>query len=220
MGNLSATQAVKLWNSNIAPNLTFTSGGAAVVQEEWRRVDHTLLKIPPTATRIYAVRVSSLGRCQRWDPKTRAWITLTGSLVRGGYLKIPVGYRGRYCLQRFVHQLVALAFHGPRPDGQVVRHLDGNSRNNSASNIAYGTHLENYQDSIRHGTTRTGGGYRLSQDERDAIGDALRAGEQTYAEIADQYEVTEGYVAHIRIKLGLPRRRPAVPVKTALAVAS
>lgn len=54
-----------------------------------------------------------------------------------------------------VHQLVALAFIGPCPPGQEVRHLDGNPANRSASNLVYGTHGENMHDVIRHGTSAT-----------------------------------------------------------------
>lgn len=52
----------------------------------------------------------------------------------------------------YVHHLVARAFLGPRPEGAEIRHLDGNCRNNAATNLAYGTRQENVQDSLRHGT--------------------------------------------------------------------
>jgi hypothetical protein len=55
-------------------------------------------------------------------------------------------------VRRKAHHLVLLAFVGPRPEGMETRHLDGNPRNNSLSNLAYGTHTENMQDKIRHGT--------------------------------------------------------------------
>lgn len=53
---------------------------------------------------------------------------------------------------RPVHVLVAAAWLGPRPDGLVIRHLDGNSRNNDVRNLAYGTPAENVRDTVRHGT--------------------------------------------------------------------
>lgn len=53
---------------------------------------------------------------------------------------------------RLVHHLVAAAFLGPRPPGAVVRHLNGDSRDNRPSNLAYGTPAENIADSIAHGT--------------------------------------------------------------------
>lgn len=51
-----------------------------------------------------------------------------------------------------VHVLVALAFHGPRPEGMEVRHLDGTRTNNRPENLAWGTHSENMQDKVAHGT--------------------------------------------------------------------
>jgi hypothetical protein len=52
---------------------------------------------------------------------------------------------------RKVHTLVLEAFVGPRPDGMVTRHLDGDPSNNRLSNIAYGTPRENSLDRVRHG---------------------------------------------------------------------
>lgn len=51
-----------------------------------------------------------------------------------------------------VHQLVAAAFLGPRPDGQEVRHLDGDETNPRLSNLAYGTPSQNNRDRVTHGT--------------------------------------------------------------------
>lgn len=53
---------------------------------------------------------------------------------------------------RQVHQLVAEAFHGPRPAGKVVRHLNGKGHDNRAENLLWGTNSENQSDSMRHGT--------------------------------------------------------------------
>lgn len=50
---------------------------------------------------------------------------------------------------REVHCLVAEAFIGPRPEGQVVRHLNCDSTDNRPENLAYGTPQENIHDSIR-----------------------------------------------------------------------
>jgi hypothetical protein len=53
---------------------------------------------------------------------------------------------------RLVHQMVLAAHAGPRPDGQEVRHLDGDPLNNWLANLAYGTPSENSADKVRHGT--------------------------------------------------------------------
>jgi hypothetical protein len=54
-----------------------------------------------------------------------------------------------------VATIVALAFLGPRPEGLVVRHLDGDKRNSRSDNLAYGSVSDNIQDQIlHHGTHR------------------------------------------------------------------
>jgi len=54
----------------------------------------------------------------------------------------------------YIHKLVAQVFIGNRPDGMVIRHLDGNRYNNRVDNLCYGTVLQNHEDSIKHGTYR------------------------------------------------------------------
>lgn len=51
-----------------------------------------------------------------------------------------------------VHKLVLCAFVGPRGDGLVCRHLNGNALDNRLENLCWGTVKENAQDAIRHGT--------------------------------------------------------------------
>lgn len=55
-----------------------------------------------------------------------------------------------------VHRLVAEAFIGTRPAGADIRHLDGDMLNNSPSNLAYGTRMENIHDSLRLGRHQYG----------------------------------------------------------------
>lgn len=55
---------------------------------------------------------------------------------------------------RKVHRLVCSAFHGPKPPGKEVRHINGDRIDNRQSNLAWGTRSENYYDSVKHGTCR------------------------------------------------------------------
>lgn len=55
------------------------------------------------------------------------------------------------------HRIVAIAWiPNEDPTKTVVRHLDGNPRNNNASNLAWGTHAENIADKFVHGTIACG----------------------------------------------------------------
>lgn len=53
---------------------------------------------------------------------------------------------------RRVHVLVAAAFLGPRPEGQEVRHLNGDETDCRLDNLAYGTSAQNKEDQKSHGT--------------------------------------------------------------------
>lgn len=72
---------------------------------------------------------------------------------KAGYLSVNI-YAGGNSKPRMmlVHRLIALAFLGPCPEGQQVRHRDGNPLNPVLTNLRYGTKAENTFDSIGHGT--------------------------------------------------------------------
>jgi hypothetical protein len=80
--------------------------------------------------------------------------------VRSGFRFLKFGVSGtmRYYTvffhgrTHYVHQLVAEAFHGPRPEGQEVRHKNGKCRDNRADNLHWGTRQQNIMDAIGHGT--------------------------------------------------------------------
>lgn len=88
--------------------------------------------------------------CRPWRGSTDMR-ELTGRVDGGGYRSIVTCVDGRR-RARSVHSLVAEAFHGKRPKGMEVRHLDGDPSNNAASNLRYGTRTENHHDAVRHGT--------------------------------------------------------------------
>lgn len=77
----------------------------------------------------------------------------TPHVLRAGINRF--GYRKVYLPGKpgtLVHSLVLTAFSGPRPPGMVCRHLDGDSLNNLASNLAWGTYRQNMLDRRDHGT--------------------------------------------------------------------
>lgn len=105
-----------------------------------------------------AGRIRSLPRVTRhYTGKTivRGGRVLVGHVNPKGYVQVSLSTDGR-TRTAYVHTLVAAAFLGPRPEGLVVRHLDGNGQNNAPSNLAYGTQQENTNDKELHGTLLRG----------------------------------------------------------------
>lgn len=89
-----------------------------------------------------------------------------------GYLVVNLTKRGVQKVHQ-VHQLVATAFIGPRPEGMETRHLDGNPQNSRVTNLVYGTHSDNMRDALRHGTHPTASKTHCPQghpyDEKNTI---------------------------------------------------
>jgi hypothetical protein len=92
------------------------------------------------------------------DSDGNVYRTETGELLKShasgkGYLYVTV--RPTHGVP--VHRLVCLAFHGPKGSSRnQVRHLDGNKLNNAASNLKWGTPVEDTDDRRRHGTILRG----------------------------------------------------------------
>lgn len=69
----------------------------------------------------------------------------------------------------YVHHIIARLFHGPRPEGLELRHLDGDPTNNDFENLAYGTRAENAADKARHGTNPAGERNGMARLTWDAV---------------------------------------------------
>jgi len=94
--------------------------------------------------------VSSLGRVRRQQPYHTASGLLRPYFGNTGYQRACLWREGRYS-QRFIHQLVAEAFIGHRPDGYEVNHKDGNKLNNSPENLEWVTRSENVLHALAMG---------------------------------------------------------------------
>lgn len=68
------------------------------------------------------------------------------------YPRVSIGGEKRY-----LHVLVAEAWHGPRPDGLLALHADDVPENCTAENLAWGTPAENAADARRNRTKTTTG---------------------------------------------------------------
>lgn len=147
-------------------------------------------------------QASTSGRIRSVDHYVRCGKNGKGSrLVRGRVLR-----PGRYCKAghisvvlgkgtngRPVHQLVALTFLGPVPDGMEVLHNDGNPTNNQLRNLRYGTRTENILDVYRIGRAWR----KLTVKDAGEIRDRLKAGESV-AHLAREYAVARITISRIR----------------------
>jgi len=106
-----------------------------------------------------------------------------------------------------VHRLVAGAFI-PNPEAKLcVCHRDDDTRNNTVSNLWWGTHKENMQDMINKGRNRM---FDRLPDKLAPILDALSAG-KTLRAAAESIGITESRASQIvtQYRLRLARRQKA-----------
>lgn len=104
-------------------------------------------------------RIKSLARRIPQGRGCRSWrdvpekIRELGQFHCDGYKTILLSSNGKRVL-RGVHQLVMEAFVGPRLEGMIVCHNDGNPTNNHLSNLRYDTVSANALDRERHRAMR------------------------------------------------------------------
>ena len=119
--------------------------------EEWR-------PLPADEGRGW-YEVSSLGRIRSWrQPGPGRYLRAFPKILsptpnHHGYFVFTFRKDG---LQKAVnvHREVCRAFHGEPAEGLYARHLDGDSFNNVASNLAWGTPQDNVDDRERHTAER------------------------------------------------------------------
>lgn len=118
-------------------------------------------------------------------------------VVKGGrYLCVTLTTTAGERKQCFVHDLVLLAFVGPKPAGLQTRHLNDNNRDNLLSNLAYGTHLDNMADKARNGKIK-GEGHPRSK-LTDVRVRYIRASPALGVVLAEAFGVSPSLVSAIR----------------------
>ena len=108
-----------------------------------------------------------------------------------GYKCIDLSTNGKRHKCR-LHQLLANTFIGEQKKGLCVRHLDGNSLNNSIENLAYGTQSDNEKDSVKHGTH-----YRNCKITPD-IARKIAMDKRPYKLIASDFNLSPNYISDIK----------------------
>lgn len=116
----------------------------------------------------------------------------TGTRRRGAQ-RSKVRFSTRPRIDFDVAHLVLTAFVGPRPPGHVAMHADDNSANNAASNLRWGTHVDNCNDMAEK---VRGGQQRVTPAIAAEIRQRRHAGE-TGAAIARAFGVSQQLVCGI-----------------------
>lgn len=75
-----------------------------------------------------------------------------GKRKKYGHLHVSLTNKDGVHKKKYIHIAVLEAFKCYRPLGMEGLHNDGNPLNNHISNLRWGTHKENMNDAIKHGT--------------------------------------------------------------------
>lgn len=136
--------------------------------------------------------VSDYGRLRSFVPSRRHGSderVLRGGNDKDGYRRAVFcadGGKVRKSLR--IAPIVAALFIGPRPDGQVLRHLNGNCIDDRADNLAYGTQKENMADKKTAGTWQGGENHPLAKlTEKDVK--AIRLSTESNTVLAQTFGV-------------------------------
>lgn len=121
--------------------------------------------------------------------RNAASVVLKQSIRKDGYRQVSLWKNGKH-QNGLVHQIVADAFLGPRPVGELVRHERGDKSDNRATSLLYGTHSQNCTDTVTHGRCHFAGSHRtgetnpnakITQAIADRIRERVAAGERMKA---------------------------------------
>lgn len=119
-----------------------------------------------------------------------------------GYMSVRMINNDGKRRRMLVHKLVLEAFDSKRPKGMQARHLDGDKKNNSISNLAWGTAKENADDRERHGMTARGENHRNSKLTSDAVlrMRVLNKSGQSYSSLARAFDLEKSTVRMICLR--------------------
>lgn len=149
--------------------------------EEWR----------PSMVPNY--EVSSLGRVRRSAPGRKTYVGRVMKQQRQecGYMSVRPTVDGANVFF-YVHDLVAAAFHGPKPPGQIVNHKDTDKTNNVPSNLEYTTHAGNMAHAAENDRMVKGESHHASKLTEDGVRQlrAERAAGISFSKLAAKHGIS------------------------------
>ena len=99
-----------------------------------------------------------------------------------------------------VHRLVCMTFHGAPPSRlHIVAHLNGDSLDNRAENLAWKSQRENEADKLLHGTSNRGARHGMSKLTAEKVKEIrrLRSEGVMQKDIATKFEISQTTVSQI-----------------------
>lgn len=138
---------------------------------------------------------------------------LRGSFDKDGYVIVNIRLGKAPKRKLKIHRLVLEAFVGPPADGQQACHHNGIKHDNRASNLRWGSALDNTADKIRHGTVPRGENTALAKlkiKDVIAIRARLSAGESG-SSLAREFGVLKTTISNIRLGLSWAHVGPPLP---------
>ena len=131
------------------------------------------------------VRRSAPGRC------THAGRVMKQQRMAIGYLMVRPTVDG-INVSVYVHDAVAAAFLGPKPDGMSVNHKDGNKTNNVPGNLEYVTHAENMRHAAETGLMVRGESHPQAKLTEDGVRSLRmdRASGLSFSRLAKKYGIS------------------------------
>lgn len=129
------------------------------------------------------------GGCWRWG----------GSFFPNGYGQFYAKVDGKRT-SLGAHRVSYEAFHGPIPEGLVVRHKCDNPGCVAPHHLELGTHQDNHNDKVERGRQARGEGHGLSRLTAKAVRaiDQLLGQGDTNVKLAAQFGVCPATIGHIR----------------------
>lgn len=157
------------------------------MDEQWKSVDGW-----------NGYEVSDQGNLRSWVRDHGRGIprVLKGGHDKDGYRRAVLCAGGKRGFFK-VGNMVATAFIGYRPDGLVLRHLDGNKLNNKASNLAWSTQKVNINDMWAHGTMRFGENHQSAKLTEKEV-KLIHSSPKSLKQLATQFNVSVSTCSNIK----------------------
>ena len=127
---------------------------------------------------------------------------INGKIDKDGYRNLILYNEGK----KFYYKnsrVIIITFKGDRPEGNIIRNIDGNPINDAIYNLAYSTQKDNMADKILHGTKIQGEHSPNSKLSEKAVVEIIsRMGEEPTSVLAKDFNVDPSTICDIKYGRG------------------